>query len=71
MIEVKDGAATKRVQSRRLEALIRALLADERTEQGLALWRTGRIALWWAGDEAGVEKFEPTDFHKRRSGGEK
>jgi hypothetical protein len=65
VISVTDGSGTKRVTSRRLEALIRALLAQE---QRLRLddWQTGRITLWWAGDEADVESFTPTDFHKRR-----
>ena len=68
MIEIRDGATTKRVQSRRLAALIRALLADEGRLR-LDEWRVGEITLTWSGERCKIASFTPKDFEALNSGG--
>lgn len=68
MIEIRDGQHTRRVQSRRLAALIRALLIDERLGR-LDEWRVGHLTLSWSGDKCKVSEFAAKDFESVNSAG--
>lgn len=67
MIEIRDHTGTRRVQSRRLAALIRALLANE-GRLPLDGTREGKLTLWWNGDRAGVETVSLSGFTERSGG---